>query len=529
MNGSPPQSARMPGRCYFGSRRSRYLISVLAAATLTAGTLSSCSPSTSAPTAECGNGKTLTVSVAEEPSSLDGNYDTYVIPAQISANLYDGLFTMDQNLKPIPNLATKYTQPNPTTYRLELRRGVKFHDGSPFTAADVVNSFDRISNDKKLASKQTSYVSNIASTTADGDYAVTFKLKEADASFIKALASLLFITPKKAIQAAGNAKFATRPVGTGPFKIAEWVKGDHLTMDANCSYWRGEPTVSRVVWRFVSEPATALASLQSGQTDMVPYISTDLAQSLKSRDGFKVASVPGVRAQFLAMNPTTGAARDPRVRMALNYAINRKAITKDLLKDGGVPTGQLASKPVFGFSPNTDPYPYDPAKAKQLLSEAGYGSGLTLTIYNDRPVVNLIWQAVADQLEAVGVKVKLKFDQNYFADTFLKKKMGANTLYLQGCSSLTLDADFCMGLTFDSKRRGLYFNSPETDRLITKARGESDPKARQATYEQLMQKLHDAAPVVFLYSTVDTYAMADQVRFTPRSDQKLWLWNADKS
>jgi peptide/nickel transport system substrate-binding protein len=517
------------GRGQLRSRRSRHLISVLAVAALAAGALSSCTPSSPAPQAACGNGKTLTVSLAEEPTSLDGNYDTLVVPAQINANLYDGLFTMDQNLKPIPDLATKYTQPTPTTYKMDLRRGVKFSDGSTFTSADVINSFDRISNDKKLASKQASYVSNIASITANGSYAVTFKLKEPDTSFIKALASLLFITPKKAIQTVGDAKFAAHPVGTGPFKLAEWVKGDHLTMDANCRYWKGKPTVSRVVWRFVSEPATALASLQSGQTDMVPYIGTDLAQSLKGRSGFKVTSVPGVRALFVGMNTSTGAARDPRVRLALNYAINKKAIVDDLLKGGAVPSGQVASKPVFGYSPSTDPYPYDPAKAKQLLREAGYGGGLTLTFYNDRPLVNLIWQAVGDQLKAVGIKVRLKSDANYFANTFLKKKMGANTLYMQGCSSLTLDADFCMGLTFDSTRRGLYFHSPETDQLISKARGASDPKTRQATYDELMHKLHDAAPVIFLYSTVDTYAMADNVRFTPRSDQKLWLWNADKS
>jgi peptide/nickel transport system substrate-binding protein len=526
----PPSAARATGHCRTGLDRRRSLTAALGVAVLAAGSLSACSfGGSSAKRAECGNGKTLTVNLPEEPASLDGNYDTLVVPAQISANLYDGLFTMDANRKPVTDLATKYTQPDPTTYKMELRRGVKFHDGDAFTSADVVNTFDRISNDKKLASKQASYVSNIDSVTADGDHAVTFKLKAPDISFTKALASLLYITPKKAVRTAGNAKFATRPVGTGPFKFVEWVKGDHLTMEANCRYWKGKPKVSRVVWRFVSEPATALASLESGKTDMVPYISADHARSLKSKPEFKVTSVPGVRNLWVQMNTKTGAARDRRVRLALNYAIDKKKIVDDLLKGGAVRSGQPASKPVFGYNPDVDPYPYDPAKAKKLLKQAGHGDGLSLTLYNDKPVQNLVWQAVGDQLKAVGIKVKLKSDLNYFSNSFLKNKMGANTLFIQGCSSLTLDSDFCMGLTFDSKRRGLYYHSPETDRLIAKARGEADPKARQASYDELMGKLHDAAPVVFLYSTVDTYAMDDSVSFTPRSDQKLWLWNAGKS
>jgi peptide/nickel transport system substrate-binding protein len=517
------------GRSRVGSGRRRPLVAVLGAAALAAGSLGACSTGANSSPAECGNGKTLTVALAEEPSSLDGNYDTLVVPAQVNANLYDGLFAMDENLRPVPNLATKYTRPNPTTYTMDLRQGVTFHDGSDFTSADVVKSFERISNDKKLASKQKSYVSNIASVSANGAYGVTFKLKQPDASFIKIVASLLYITPKKAIETQGNAKFAAHPVGTGPFKFVDWIKGDHLTMEANCNYWKGKPTVSRVVWRFVSEPATALASLESGQIDMVPYISADLVQSLRSRSDFKVNTVPGVRSMWVQMNTFTGPTSDPRVRQALNYAIDRKAIVDDLLKGAGVASGQPATQAVFGYAGSVDPYPYDPEKAKQLLTEAGYGSGLTLTIYNDRAVQNLVWQAVGDQLKKVGIDIKLKTDAKYFTETFLEKEMGASTLFVGGCSSLTLDADFCMGLTFDSTRRGLYFNSPQTDKLIAKARGESDEKARQATYDELMKKLHDAAPVIFLYSTVDTYALSGSITFTPRSDQRLWLWNADKS
>ncbi|MGH3352312.1 MAG: ABC transporter substrate-binding protein [Nocardioides sp.] len=521
---SPPPDLALPRR--------RLVVSALGVvAVLALGSLSACSlfGAESSTNAECGNGKTLTISLPEEPTSLDGNYDTLVVPAQVSANLYDGLFTLNEDLDPVPNLAADYTQPDATTYKMTLRDDVTFHDGSKFTSADVINSFDRITKDKKLASKQTTYVSNIASIKADGEHAVTFKLIEPDASFVKTLASLLYITPKAATDELGNAKFATNPVGSGPFKFSEWVKGDHLTMDANCDYWRGEPKVSRVVWRFISQPATALAGLESGQIDMVPYVSPDLVESLKSNPDFEVTTVPGVRSFFVQMNSFEGPTKDPRVRQALNYAIDKEAIVTDLLKGAGLPSGQLATPAVFGYNPAVTPYPYDPEKAKQLLSEAGFANGLTLTIYNDKAVNNLPWQAVGEQLKKVGINVRLKTDANYFPNTFLEKKMGANEMYMAGCSSLALDADFCMGLTFDSKRRGLYFNSPETDQLITQARGEQSEVARQKIYDELMVELHEAAPVLFLYSSVDTYARSSQVSFTPRSDQKLWLWNAKKS
>lgn len=495
--------------------------------------LSACTGSTADSGADsnvsCGNGKTITINLPEEPTSLDGNYDTLVVPAQINQNLYDGLFTFDDKLKIQPNLATGWTQPDPVSYRLTLRENVKFQDGSSFTSADVVNTFTRIQTDKELASKQVTYVNNVASVTADGDYGVVFKLKEADSSFIAALGSLLFITPKATIDKEGNAAFAAHPVGTGPFKFVDWVKGDHLTMEANCDYWQGAPKVSKIVWRFVSDPATAIASLQSGQTDLAPFVSVDLADPLRSDKRFAVKQVEGNRNIWVIMNSFDGPTKDERVRQALNYAVDKETIAKDLLKGGGVPSGQPSNASVFGYNPKVDPYPYDPVKAKKLLADAGYANGLKLTFINDRAVQNLAWQAVGEQLQAVGIDVELKTDANYFTNTFLKKNMGPNTLYIQGCSNQMLDADYCLGLTFDSKRRGLYFNSPETDGLIWKARAEPEQAQRQQTYDQLMQELHDQAPVIYLYANIDTYAMAAGLSFTPRGDQKLWMWNVDKA
>lgn len=476
----------------------------------------------------CGNGKTLTVNLPEEPSSLDGNYDTLVIPAQINNNLYDGLFLFDQNLEVQPNLATGYEQIDEVTYEIELRDDVTFHDGSPFTADDVVNSFDRIANDADLGSKQRPYVSNIKSVEAQDDHTVVFSLAEPDSSFIRALASVLFITPKSVIDEMGNADFASEPVGTGPFKFVEWVRGDHLTMEANCEYWQGAPTVSRVEWRFIPEPATAMASLQSGELDMAPFMNEDLATQLEDDPDYEVVDVPGNRYMFVSINTLEGPVSDVRVRRALNYAIDKERITEDLLGGAGIPVGQPATEGVFGFAPDVEPYPYDPARARQLLADAGYADGLNLVLYNHKPAQELVWQAIGDQLESVGISVKLVTDENYFSGPFLEMKMPPNGMLLQGCSNQLLDADYCLGLAYDSARRGLYFNTPATDDLIHQARSAVGDEDRMAIYAKLMRALHDEAPVIFLYSNIDLYAMTSGVEFTPRSDQKIWLWDADK-
>jgi peptide/nickel transport system substrate-binding protein len=481
-----------------------------------------------APGDDCGDGTTLRVNLPEEPASLDGNYDTLVISAQINQNLYDGLFLFDDDLQVRPNLATGWEQADDVTYEIALREDVTFHDGSPFTSADVVNTFQRIADDPDLASKQRTYVNNVASVDAVDDHTVVFTLAAPDASFIRTLASVLFITPKAVLDEAGAAEFATSPVGTGPFEFVEWVKGDHLTMEANCDYWQGPPQVSRVEWRFITEPATAVAALQSGELDLAPFVNEDLAAQFENSADFEVAEVSGIRNMFVSINTLEGPMSDVRVRQALNYAIDKEGITEDLLGGAGIPAGQPANPAVFGYSDDVEAYPYDPDKARQLLADAGYADGLELVFYNHRPAQELVWQAVGEQLEAVGVSVELVTDENYFSGPFLDSEMPANGMLIQGCSNQLLDADYCLGLAYDSERRGLYYNTPATDELIHAARAESDETARQAIYDELMRLLHDEAPVLYLYANIDLYAMTSDLNFTPRSDQKIWLWDTDK-
>ncbi|RUV67366.1 hypothetical protein EOA88_29880, partial [Mesorhizobium sp. M5C.F.Ca.IN.020.14.1.1] len=466
-----------------------------------------------------------------QPATLDGNYDTLIAFLQINNNLYDGLFRLDDTMNVEPNLATDYHQVDDTTYEITLREGVVFHDGSPFTSADVISSIDRIRNDTELASKQKTYISNVETVTALGDHKVQFKLKQPDASFIRVLATIIYITPKAVIDKVGNVKFGQNPVGTGPFKFEEWNRGDGVVLTANCDYWGEKPIPSQVEFRFSSEPATQVSALQSGEIDIATEITPDLVAGLKSSPNVDVKIGASNKTWFVTMNTLTGPLADKRVRQALNYAIDKEAITKQLFDGAAQPVGQIYAPDVFGYSKDVTPYPYDPERAKQLLAEAGFNSGnpLTLEFVNSYTDFNADWQSIASYLTNVGIVVKTRFDANFFGDTWLKKQMAPQQIYVSRNNNYLMDADFALGLTLDGARRGLYFHTPETDALIAEARGTSDPAKRQAAYDKLNASLYEEAPVIFLYAVDMIYGVNAKVDWMPLANQYIFAAGMKKA
>lgn len=514
----------------------------LATATFAMLAMTATSGNAQAPAA-CGSGKPITVNLsnATQPVTLDGNYDTQVDFAQISRNMYDGLFKLNDQMLVEPSLATGYSQPDELTYDVALRSGVRFHDGSPFTAADVVSSFNRIASDDKLASKQRTYVSNVKSVIQINDSKVRFILKQPDAAFLRILATVVYITPKGAVEKVGNVAYGKNPIGTGPFKFSSWKQGDSVVLESNCNYWGNKPIPSKVEFRFISEPATQISSLQSGEIDIAIRISPDLANGLKASKDVSVQTVEGNQTVWVSLNTLAGPLSDVRVRQALNYAVDKDAIARQLLHGYATPTGQLYASSVFGHSKSVSPYPYNPQRAKALLKSAGYGADkpLSIEMVNFSSDLNPVWESLATYFSDAGVVVKTRFDQNFFGN-WVGKKMGSNTVVLMWISNLLMDADFALGLHLDGARRGLYFQTPETDAGIAQARAISDPmerltgvavarsSKRQASYDKLNASLREAAPVVFLYSTKSIYGTSNRIDWKPRSDGAIYLAGVTK-
>lgn len=479
----------------------------------------------------CGTGERIVVNspYPTQPVSLDPNYDTVVDFLQISRNFADGLFRLDDDMKVQPALATEFAQPDDVTYNITLRDDVLFHDGTPFTSADVVYTFDRIANDQELASKQKTYVSNVASVTATSESEVQIVLKQPDASFVNALANVIYITPQAPIEEIGVAQFGQAPIGTGPFKFETWNEGDSVVLTANCDYWGDKPIPSEVEFRFIPEPATAISSLQSGEVDIISQVAPDLAAGLEGSSEVTVKQSEGNQTLWLTPNTLEGPMADERVRQALNYAIDKDAITGQLLGGFATPVGQVNGASVFGYSDDIEPYPYEPDKARELLEEAGYGSGLHIELVTHRENLRSVMQSIQPYLEEVGIQVTTQFDPNFFADTFLGQKMGPNQVMVQTISNLLMDADYTLGLHFDGARRGLYFHTPETDAMISEARGEQDRDARKAAYDELNAAFYEIAPAVFLYSPQALYGVNSRVDFEPRPDGAIYLAGLTKT
>lgn len=479
----------------------------------------------------CGTGAAISVNLMNptQPSTLDANYDTLIHFQQISRNLFDGLFKLDDEMQVQPNLAADYTQLDEVTYEFALRDDVVFHDGSPFTADDVVFTFDRISNDAQLASRQRTYVSNINAVEKVDDHTVRIRLNTPDASFLRVLASIIYITPKSVVESEGGVAFGTNPVGTGPFKFERWNQGDSIVLTANCDYWGDQAIPSEVEFRFISEPATQVSSLQSGEIDIATDVAPDLATGLESASGVSVQTAGGNQIVWVGLNPADGPISDERVRQALNYAVDKDAITEQLLGGYAVPVGQPYGPSIFGYTESIDPYPYDPDRARELLAEAGYADGLAIELVTHRGDLTAVWQSVAAYLGGVGIAVTTRQDPNFFVDTWVQSRMRSDQAHLTLVTNILMDADFNLGLFLDGARRGLYFNTEETDALILRARGIADNAERQAAYDQLNEILHRTAPLIYLYAPNAIYGTSDAIDWSPRPDGAIYLAGVTKT
>ena len=465
----------------------------------------------------------IVVAQTLEPTTIDPNMDTLILVQNIMANMFDSLVQFDAEMKLQPALAESWMVKDPLTYEFKLRKGVMFHNGQELTSADVKYTVEWIL-DEANKSKQLRYFKYIDTVETPDDYTVMVKLKEPYAPMLSNL-SMLWIVPKKTIEEIGREEFAKHPIGTGPYKFVEWLKDQRLVMEAYEGYWRGVPRVQRVVWRNIPETSTRLAELRTGGVDIAIRVPVAQVELLEKDPNLNVVSVPTLRTKWVTLNTWTPPFNDKRVRQALNYAINKEEIVEALYEGNAHITGQPYAPAVLGFNPGIEPYPYDPDKAKALLAEAGYPDGFEAVLDVDEPVHEEPAQAIAGQLAKIGIDVKVNIgDPDQLWEKFLAK--GMESMYMMHCNNILLDADFCTGLHFDSQRRGLYYNSPETDELIVKGAAALDREERKTVYHELAAKLHEEAPVVFLWELNDVYGINKRVQWQPRSDERIWLYDA---
>jgi len=473
----------------------------------------------------------LVVCQGVEVNSLDPARHNSTTDQNYAIQVFDLLFRRDEQGNPQPRLAISQKLINDTTWEFKLRQGVKFHNGTVLTAKDVKFSIDRMT-DPQTKAQFAPYFATLREVKVVNDSTLQVVTKSPDPLLLKRLSFSLYILPSDYFKEKGAEAFFQHPVGTGAFKFVSWTRNDRMVLDANEEYWDGAPKVKRLIIRPVPEPATRLAELQTGNADIVTSIPPFLVPQVKDSANATVQSVPSGRIMFLYLNCLAeGPLKNKKVRQALNYAVDRKAIIDNILKGSGVPMAVNLTPYHFGYDPSLKPYPYDPAMAKKLLAEAGYASGLKLVFNSPSGRYLLdkeVSQAIAGMFNAVGVETDFRVvEWGTYTQSLVAKKL--QDIGFIGWGNMLHDADGTFYPYFVPESAFSYYSTPALKEKLLKAQSTLDEKKRLEIYKEVQREIFDEAPLVFLYQQIDHYGVSKKISgFQVRGDEYIFVHKASK-
>ncbi len=483
---------------------------------------------TSAPAAKAASKSSGSITIVQgpEPVSLNPSVDINKTSINIQMSVMDPFVFHTPDNKTVPWLAESWQATNPTTWRIKLKQGVKFHNGEDFNADSLIFSIKTYNASKGEAASFFKFVTDMKRVD---DTTVDLVTDKPNPTVVEWLA-LLQALPPKYYASVGDDGFSLKPVGTGPYTFVEWAKGVQIKLKANPTYWGGAPAIDEVVFKPGPEASTRLAMLDTGEADIIANVPPELTQRIAASGKARVENVPSLRSIFIEFNKKEKPLDDVRVRQAINYAINKDSLIKDVLggfaqkTKGVIPAGWLAYNPGALTA-----YDYDPAKAKQLLAAAGYPNGFTIDFHypigrylKDKEVA----EAIQGQLGEVGIKLNM---QGSDIGTLVNK---IHTQTLSGMHFFSLgplinDPDYLWRAHFTSKGLNQYAWTPKTDELADKGIATVDQKEREQLYQQLEQSIgNDDVPWAFLYFQNLIYGVNNRVDWKPRPDEIIDLRTA---
>ncbi len=486
----------------------------------------------------------LKIAVRTDVSSIDPHYHVYVPNRAISRHIFDSLVMADPRGRSLPALAASWRVVADDVWEMKLREGVTFHDGTPFTAADVAFTFARAPNVPNSPSSYSQYTKLIERVEIVDAHTVRLHTKGPAPTLLVDIENVGIIS-KAAAEGAASSDYnsSKAAIGTGPYKFGAWVPGDRIDMTANPAYWGGREPWDRLTIRPVANDGARVAAMLSGDVDMIEgvpgvdraKIAANPALSLFECDAFRIIYIhmdsardvsPGV-ADINGKPMTRNPLRDSRVRRAISLAINRQGLVDRLLSGQAHPAGQYVPPDVAGASPNLKPLPFDPEQARALLKEAGWAEGFSLVLAssNDRfPNDAQVAQAVGQMLARVGIRTDVQ-------------PMPASMLFSRGSKlefSIMLSGWVGNGeasspmtallATFDPKtgmgpsNRGRWSN-PAFDAALGSALRTLDEPKRNAFYSQAAEIAVGDMGVVPVYFTINTWATRKALTYVARGDE----------
>lgn len=466
----------------------------------------------------------VVLAIGGQPETLDPYNTNTTLTTAVTKSFYQGLFEFDKNLKVRPVLAESYTvSADGLVYTFKLREGVKFHDGTDFDAEAVKVNLERVLNpENKLA--RFNQFNRIDKVEVVSPFSVRVTLKEPFSPFVNSLAhaSAAIISPA-ALAKYGSRDIAFHPVGTGPFVFEEWRQTDFVKGKKFDGYWRaGYPKVDGITWKPVLENNTRAAMLQTGEADFGYPLPYEQASSLEASDKLNVETGPSIITRYVSFNMLQKPFDDLRVRQAINYAINKEALAKVAFGGFAAPAEGVVPQGVL-FAHKMDPWPYDPAKARALLTEAGYPNGFESVLWSayTTTTAQKTIQFLQQQLAQVGIKVQIQAlepgQRTEWIQSAPDPKTAKVRMYYAGWSSSTGEADWALRPLLSTEawppklNNTAYYSNEAVDGFIASALKSVKDEEKADLYRRAQEQIMKDAPWAPLVTEKNLYATAKRL------------------
>jgi len=468
---------------------------------------------------------TLRIAMRDGLTNIDPYYNNLRTGVVMHHQAWDALAYRNPNtFKLEPLLATEWKTPDPTTIDLTLRAGVKFHDGSTLTADDVVYTLNLVADPMSKLSTPSNY-NWIDKAEKTGDLSVRVKLKRPNPAAFEYFALVLPVYPKAYREKVGPEGYAKAPIGTGPYKVTKFEAGVSVEMERFEDYWagspKGKPEIKKLSVRFVPDAATELTELLAGRVDWIWNMNPDQFDNVNKLPHLNAVRKESMRIGYLSLDAAgrTGADNPMtklKVRQAVWHAIDRQAIADKLVTGGSRVPAAPCFPPQFGCDGEIAVlYDYNPAKAKQLLAEAGYPNGfdVDLTTY----MLPQWAAAVQNYLQAAGIRAKI--NQMQVQPVTQRAKAGELRMYFGSWGSYSINDVSAILPNFFDGGADDYARDPEVIKWLMEGGSSNDAEVRKKAYSAAVQRITEQAYWMPLFTTVTTYAHAKALDFTPYPDE----------
>jgi peptide/nickel transport system substrate-binding protein len=486
----------------------------------------------------------LSIGISADITSLDPQYVATQHNVELGWNVFGALTRVDENARIIPGLATSWRAVDPLTWEFKLRKGVKFHDGTEFTADDVAYSLVRPLAIAGSPGGFAVYVRRIVSKQIVDPYTIRLKTATPYGAMPQDLNAIMIVSKKAAFNATpADFDSGRAMIGTGPYKFVRWTRGDRVELARFEGYWDKKPAWDKVTFRMMSNDPARTAALLSGDVDVIENVPPSDLTRLRANPNLRLEQTVSWRTIFfhmdqyrtqpplitdldgkpLAKNPFM----DVRVRRAFSKAMNRKALVERAMENMAVPASNVVSPQIFGHHAPSKPEAYDPEGAKKLLAEAGYPNGFAITVSapNDRYINDdQVAQAVAQMLSRIGIKCAV--EAMPFNVYLTKARDQQFSFAMLGWGSYAADLALRALLMTPNvdKGNGAWnwgrYSNPKMDKLVEQALDTVDDAKREEYAREAAALAANDVAIIPLYHQIVTWAMKKNITYKARTDER---------